>query len=121
MEEIAKFLREPHPTGMPPTLPGSEELARKLDDAARIFRMEVDPSRDVFGVVKIGRQSDTATIFISQTSYYLKDITGQWMDSQVAALTEMAFKKIGDVDYEHVKWLRRNTKRRVTVGKPSRR
>lgn len=119
MEEIAKFLRKPHPAGMPPTLPRSEELARRLDDAARIFRREVDPTRVVPGVVKVGRQSHTPTIFISQTSNYLKDITGRWMDSQTALLTEMAFKRIGDVDPEHVKWLRRKVGRCVSVGKPS--
>ena len=34
MDEVAQFLREPHPAGMPPTLPESEELARMLEDAA---------------------------------------------------------------------------------------
>jgi hypothetical protein len=63
MEEVAKFLRAPHPAGMPPTLPGGEELARMLDDAARILRMEVDPSRNVPGVVKVTRQSDSPDIF----------------------------------------------------------
>ena len=119
MEELAKFLRKPHPAGMPPTLPGSEKLARMLDDAAGVFRKEVAPSRDVSGVVKIGRQSEATAIFISQASNYLKDITGRWMDDQVAVLTEMAFTKIGDVGTEHVKWLRRNIKRRVGVSKLS--
>ena len=120
MEEIAKFLRKPNPAGMPPTLPRSEELARRLDEAARISRMEVDPKRDVPNVVKVGRQSRTPTIFINQTSNYLKDITGQWMDEQVAVLTEITFERIGDVDPEHVKWLRRKVGHHVPVGKPSR-
>src|SRR5271169_648800 len=61
MEEIAKFLRRPHPAGMPPTLPGSEKLARMLDDAAKVLRKEVNPIREVPSVVKVGRQSDVST------------------------------------------------------------
>jgi hypothetical protein len=120
MDEIAKFLREPHPTGMPPTLPRSEELARMLDDAARIFRMEVDPCRDVPGVVTVTRESDLPAVFTNQVSNYLKDITGRWLDDQAAVLTEIAFKEIGDVESERVKWLRRKVKRSAAVGKPRR-
>jgi hypothetical protein len=112
MEKIAKFLREPHPLGMPPTLPGSEKLARMLDAAARVYRREVDPSRAVPDVVKVTRESDTPAVFMNQTSNYLKGITGQWLDDQVAVLTEIAFKKIGDVESEQVKRFRRNIKRR---------
>jgi hypothetical protein len=117
MDEVAKFLREPHPAGMPPTLPKSEELARMLEDAARVFRMEVDPSRDVPGVVKVTRESDTPAVFTNQVSNYLKGITGRWLDDQAAVLTEIAFEEIGDVDSERVKWLRRNAKRSPALGK----
>lgn len=112
MEEIAEFLRKRHPAGMPPTLPRSEELARMLDDAARAFRMEVDPSRDIPGVVKVTRKSDAPDVFASQVSNYLKDITGRWLDDDVAVLTEIAFEKIGDVESEQVKWLHRKATRR---------
>lgn len=111
MEEIARFLREPHPAGMPPTFPRSEELARELDAAARAHRMEVDPSRDVRGVVKTTRKSDTSAIFTSQVSNYLKEITGRWLDDQAAVLTEIAFEEIGDVESEKVKWVHRKDKR----------
>jgi len=111
-------LRKRHPAGMPPTLPRSEELARMLDDAARSLRAEVDPSRDIPGVVKVTRKSDTSDVFTSQVSNYLKDITGRWLDDEAAVLTEIAFEEIGDVDSEHVKWLHRKAKRRRGVGKP---
>jgi hypothetical protein len=111
MEEIARFLREPHPAGMPPTFPRREDLARELDAAAKAHRMEVEPSRDVRGVVKTTRKSDTSAIFTSQVSNYLKDITGRWLDDQAAVLTEIAFEEIGDVESEKVKWVRRKVKR----------
>jgi hypothetical protein len=118
MEEIAEFLRKRHPAGMPPTLPRSEELARMLDDAARAFRMEVDPSRDIPGVVKVTRKSDAPDVFASQVSNYLQDITGRWLDDEAAVLTEIAFEEIGDVESEQVKWLHRKAKRRREVSKP---
>ena len=37
MERVARFLREPHPYGMPP-YPGGTKLAEMLDDAASYFR-----------------------------------------------------------------------------------
>jgi hypothetical protein len=83
-----------------------------LDDAARALRMEVEPSRDLPGVVKVARESDAPAIFMNQLSNYLKEITGRWLDDQVAVLTEIAFEKIGDVESEQVKWLHRNLKRR---------
>ena len=80
-------------------LPEGEELARMLEDAARVFRMEVDPSRDVPGVVKVTRESDTPAVFTNQVSNYLKEITGRWLDDQAAVLTEIAFEAIGDVEF----------------------
>jgi hypothetical protein len=115
LQEIAKFLRTPHPAGMPPTFPRSEELAQMLDDAAEAHRKEVEPSREVAGVVRVTREADTPAIFMNQVSNYLKDITGRWLDEQVATLTEIAFEKVGDVDAEHVKCLRRNVRRRPAV------
>ena len=121
MEETARFLRKPHPAGMPPTLPQSEELARMLDAAASALRMEVEQSRGVPGTVKATRQSNTPAIFMNQLSNYLKGITGQWLDDQVAVLTEIAFEEIGDVESEQVKWLRRNIKRRPSPASARRR
>src|SRR6266550_582915 len=46
MERLAKFLRKPHPYGMP-GYPQSTKLAWMLDDAASYFRKEVEPSRNV--------------------------------------------------------------------------
>jgi hypothetical protein len=113
------YAEKMHEVGMPPTLPESEELARMLENAAGVFRMEVDPSRDVPGVVKVTRESDTPAVFTNQVSNYLKEITGRWLDDQAAVLTEIAFEAIGDVESERVKWLRRKVKRNIAVGKPA--
>jgi hypothetical protein len=53
MERVAKFLRRPHPYGMP-GYPQSTKLARMLDEAASYFRTIVEPSRNVPGVSKLG-------------------------------------------------------------------
>jgi hypothetical protein len=116
MEEIARFLRKPHPAGMPPTFP-SEALARMLDRAAEAFRTEVDPSRDVLGVVKLTRKSGAPAAFMSLVSNHLKELTGRRLDGEAATLTEIAFQKIGEVKTERAKWVHRKVKRRSAVGK----
>ena len=45
MERVAKFLRKPHPYGMP-SYPRGTKLAEMLDDAANYFRKQVEPSRN---------------------------------------------------------------------------
>jgi hypothetical protein len=118
MEELAKFLRKPHPLGMPPTFPRNVELAQILDNVAEAYRREVEPIQDVPGVVKVSRESDAPAIFMSQVSHYLKEITGRWLDPQVAVLTEIAFKDVGDVDVEQVERARRNRRRLAAVKAP---
>jgi hypothetical protein len=118
MEETAAFLRKPHPMGMPPTFPRSAELAQLLDDAAAAYRSAVEPTRYVPGVVNASRESNAATVFMSQVGHYLKGITGQWLGDQVTVLTEIAFKDIGDVDVEQVERARRNVRRRPATVKP---
>jgi hypothetical protein len=54
MMRIARFLRKPHPYGMPP-YPSGIKLAEMLDDAASYFRKQVGPTRNVPGVLKFGR------------------------------------------------------------------
>jgi hypothetical protein len=73
MERAAKFLRKPHPYGMP-GYPQSTQLARMLDDAARYFRTTVEPTRNIPGVLKFGRQSQAHMIFISSVSNEVKEI-----------------------------------------------
>ncbi len=109
MERVAKFLRKPHPYGMP-GYPQSTKLARMLDDAASYFRTEVEPSRNVPGVLKFGRQSQPHMIFMSMVSNDLKGITGRWQ--QVGVLAEIAFDSRDIIDPEAVRWVRRQRKKR---------
>jgi hypothetical protein len=112
-------LREPHPVGIPPTLPETEGFARMLEDAARSPSHGSRSIPECFGVVKVTRESDTPAIFANQLNKYLNEITGRWLDDQAALLTEIAFEEIGDVESERVKWLRRKVKRNTAVGKPT--
>ena len=71
MERVAKFLRKPHPYGMP-GYPKSTTLAPMLDDAASYYRTIVEPSRNVPGVLKFGRKAQPHMIFMSMVSNDLK-------------------------------------------------
>jgi hypothetical protein len=106
MERVAKFLRKPHTYAMP-GYPQSTTLARMLDDAASYFRKEVEPSRNVPGVLKFGRQSQSHMIFMNMVSNDLKGITGRWFDEEVAVLAEIAFDWPDVIDLEAVRWARR--------------
>jgi len=119
MERKAKFLLMPDPLGMPPIFPRSGELARLLRDAAAAFRGAVAPTQYVPGVGKTSRESDAPAIFMSQVGHYLKETTGQWLDNQVAVLTEIAFEDLGLVDAEQTQRARRNVRRRSAARKPA--
>jgi len=106
MERVAKFLRKPHPYGMP-SYPRSSELARMLDDAASYFRKEVEPSRNMPGVLKFSRKAQPHTIFMSMVSNDLKGKTGPWLDEEVAVLAEIAFDLPDAIDPEAVRRARR--------------
>jgi hypothetical protein len=106
MERVATFLRKPHPYGMP-GYPQSTRLARMLDDAASYFRKEVEPSRNVPGVLKFSRKAQPHMIFMSMVSNDLKGITGRWCDEEVAVLAEIAFDWPDAIDLEAVRWVRR--------------
>jgi hypothetical protein len=110
MQRLAEFLRKPHPYGMP-GYPQSTKLARMLDAAASYFRGEVEPSRNVPGVLKFGRQSQPHMIFMSMVSNDLKGITGRWLDEQVGVLAEIAFDSHDIIDAEAVRWVRRQRKK----------
>jgi hypothetical protein len=115
MERVAKFLRKPHPYGMP-GYPQSTKLARMLDDAASYFRKEVEPSRNVPGVLKFSHKAEPHMIFMSMVSNDLKGETGRWLDEEVAVLAEIAFDWPDVIDLEAVRWARRQR----PVGKKSR-
>jgi len=106
MKQIAKFLRKPHPYGMP-GYPQSAKLAQMLDHAASYFRKEVEPSRNVPGVLKFSRKAQPHMIFMSMVSTDLKGITGRWLDEEVAVLAEIAFDWPDVIDLEAVRWARR--------------
>ena len=106
MEWVAKFLRQPHPYGMP-GYPQSTTLARMLDDAASYFRKQVEPSRNVSGVLRISRKPQPHMIFMSMVSNDLKGIAGRWLDEEVAVLAEIAFGWPDVIDLEAVRWARR--------------
>jgi hypothetical protein len=116
MERVAKFLRKPHPYGMPP-YPLSSKLARRLDDAASYFRKVVEPSRKVPGVLKFSREAQPHMIFMSMVSNDLKEITGRWLDEEVAVLAEIAFDWPDVIDPEAVRWVRRQSPARKK-GRP---
>jgi hypothetical protein len=106
MERVAKFLRKPHPYGTP-GYPQSTKLARMLDEAASYFREEVEPSRNLPGVLKFSRKAQPHMIFMSMVSNDLKGITGRWCDEEVAVLAEIAFDRPDAIDLEAVRWVRR--------------
>jgi hypothetical protein len=108
MEWVAKFLRKPHPHGMP-GYPQSTKLARMLDEAASYFRTIVEPRRNMTGVLKFGRQSQPHAIFISSVSNDLKKITRRWLDEEVGVLAEIAFDSRDIIDPEAVRWARRQS------------
>jgi len=114
MERVAKFLRKPHPYGMP-GYPQSTEVARMLDEAASYFRTIVEPRRNMPGVLKFGRQSQPHMILISMVSNYLKGITGRWLDEEVGVLTEVAFDSRDIIDPEAVRRVRRRPRQKKAV------
>jgi len=114
MERVAKFLRKPHPYGMP-GYPQSTKLARMLDEAASYYRTIVEPSRNVPGVLKFGRQSQSHMIFMSMVSNDLKRITGRWLDEKAGVLAEIAFDSRDIIDPEAVRWVRRQRKKAVLI------
>lgn len=107
MEWVARFLHEPHPYDML-GYPQSTKLARMLDEAASYYRTIVEPSRNVPGVLKFGRQSQAHMIFMSMVSNDLKRSTGRWLDEKVGVLAEIAFGARDIIDPEAVRWVRRH-------------
>jgi hypothetical protein len=105
MQRIADFLRKPHPYGMP-NYPRSTALAGMLEEAATYFRKQVEPARNVPNVLRLSRQSKPETIFMSMVGNYLNDITGRWLDEQVAVLADIAFDSPEAIEPEAARWAR---------------
>ena len=115
MAEIAKVLRERLPSGFL-LIPTGEELAKRLDEAARVYRDYVAVARNEAGGMKWTRQSEPIHVFMKQLSTDLKGITGKWLDYEVAVLTEIAFDKL-EIDADEVIWARRGAKRNTKASK----
>ena len=109
MMEVAGFLREPIFYGLP-LIPSGPRLARMLDEAARTYRDYVAVSRNEGGGLKWSRQSKPIHVFMRQVSDDLKEMTGRWLDHEVAILTEIAFNNM-EIDDDQVLWVRRGIKR----------
>lgn len=107
MVEIAKYLRERLPNGFL-LIPTGEELAERLDQAARSYRDYVTVDRNEARGMNWSRESKPMHVFMKWVSKDLKGMTGQWLDYEVAVLTEIAF-DAGEIDAERVSWARRGT------------
>lgn len=115
MAEIAKVLRERLPNGFP-LIPTAEELAKRLDEAARAYRDYVAVARNEARGMTWTRQSEPMHVFMKQLSTDLNGITGKWLDYEVSVLTEIAFDKL-EIDADKVIWARRGAKRNTNAGK----
>jgi hypothetical protein len=103
IERIAEFLLMLDP------LLGMRPIAQRLREAAAVLPRHVESTRE----------SDVPALFMSQVSHYLEESTGWWLDYQVAVLTEIAFKDIGDMDVEQVQRARRVRSRPAAVKPPA--
>jgi len=115
MAEIAKILRERLPNGFL-LIPDGEALAERLDEAARAYSEYVAVARNEDRGLKWTRESKDTHVFMRLLSDHLKEITGKWLDYEVAVLTEIAFDEI-EIDAEKVIWARRGARRNTKTGK----
>ena len=74
--------------------------------AAGYYRKQVEVKRSLPGVVKFGRQSKPLTIFMNIVANDLKDITGRWLDKEVAVLADIAFDSPDAIEPEAPRWAR---------------
>jgi hypothetical protein len=114
MEEIAKVLRKPLPNHLL-LLPTGEELAGKLDEAARAYRAYGAATRNEAGGMNWTRQSKPPQVYMRFLSNDLKELSGKWLDYEVAVLTEIAFGL--EIDIDQVIWARRGAKRKRRANK----
>ena len=105
MEEIANVLRKRLPNRLP-LMPTGEELAGRLEAAARRYRDYVAVARNETRGMNWTRELKPLQVFMSLLSNDLKGISGKWLDDEVAVLTEIAFDK-SEIDTDRVIWARR--------------
>lgn len=115
MEEIANVLRKRLPNRLL-LVPTGEELAGRLDEAARTYRDYVTVARNEARGMKWTRESKPSQVFMSLLSNDLKGISGRWLDYEVAVLTEIAFDK-SEIDTDRVIWARSGAKRNRNANK----
>ena len=115
MEEIAKILRKRLPNHLL-LMPTGEELAGRLDEAARAYRGYVAVARNETRGMKWTRESKPPQGFMSLLSNDLKSISGKWLDYEVAVLTEIAFDK-SEIYADSVIWARRGAKHNRDANK----
>jgi hypothetical protein len=115
MEEIARVLRKRLPNHLL-LMPTGEELAGRLDEAARTYRDYVAVARNEVRGMKWTRESKPPQVFMNVLSNDLKGISGKWLDYEVAVLTEIAF-DIAEIDTDKVVWVRRGAKNTKAHGK----
>ena len=105
MQRIAKFVRKPHPYGMP-GYPRNSELAQMLDEAAGYYRKQIEVKQNLLGVLRFSKESKPHMIFMSMASNDLQNITGRWLDKEVAVLAEIAFDLPDALEPEAARWAR---------------
>jgi hypothetical protein len=115
MAEVAKVLRERLPNGLL-LIPTGEDLAKRLDAAARAYSDYVAVARNEDHGLKWTRQAKPTHVFMRQLSNDLKGITAKWLDYEVSVLTEIAFDE-SEIDTDQVIWARRSVKRNKPVRK----
>jgi hypothetical protein len=115
MEEVANVLRKRLPNRLP-LMPTGEELAGRLEEAARTYRDYVAVARNETRGMNWTRESKPLHVFMSLLSNDLKDMSGKWLDDEVAVLTEIAFDK-SEIDTDRVIWARRGAKRNRNANK----
>jgi hypothetical protein len=117
MQKAANILREETPDDFL-LIPSGKKIARMLEDAAKQYRDYVAVSWSSAGVVKWTRQSRLTDIFASGLSNILRNLTGKWLDHEVAVLTQIAFDD-PDFDNDQVIWIRRGVERGGANQKPA--
>jgi hypothetical protein len=92
-EGLARFLKEPARSRLPPAVPFGGKLASQLEEAARLLRRRANP--DPSGPLRVSRVSRKGSrprvAFMRLMSNLLNEMCGRPMDEAVVVLTNIAF------------------------------
>jgi hypothetical protein len=92
-EGLARFLKEPARSGLPPPVPFGGKLASQLEDAVRLLRRRANP--DPSGPLRVSRLSRNGSrprvAFMRLMSSLLNEMCGRPLDEAVVVLTNIAF------------------------------